>query len=98
MNDKIKNAVSIGGLLRLRCPCCGSEFGTYLHSPQASVACRCGATILLEHMAPYSFTCPCCERKIRGKTNVPEIEITVACRCGNPVTMRWDARSRSYRE
>lgn len=33
------------GLLRLTCPCCGKEFGTYLHVAQMSIGCRCGATI-----------------------------------------------------
>ena len=33
------------GLLRLCCPCCGKEFGTYLHVAQMSIGCRCGATV-----------------------------------------------------
>ena len=35
--------VGARGLLRLRCPCCGKEFGTYLHVSQMSIGCRCGA-------------------------------------------------------
>lgn len=33
--------VGARGLLRLRCPCCGKEFGTYLHVSQMSIGCRC---------------------------------------------------------
>lgn len=53
--------VGARGLLRLRCPCCGKEFGTYLHVSQMSIGCRCGATISLERgLAHYEFECGCC--------------------------------------
>ena len=87
------------GLLRLRCPCCGKEFGTYLHVSQMSIGCRCGATISLERgLAPYEFTCPCCDFEARGRTNLEDPEITVPCKCGNPVTMKWDRNKRMYHE
>lgn len=58
------------GLLHLTCPCCGKEFGTYLHVPQMSIGCRCGATISLERgLAPYEFVCSCCGLVAKGKTN-----------------------------
>lgn len=48
--------VGARGLLRLRCPCCGKEFGTYLHVSQMSIGCRCGATISLERgLAHYEL-------------------------------------------
>ena len=51
--------VGARGLLRLRCPCCGKEFGTYLHVPQMSIGCRCGATISLERgLANYESKPP----------------------------------------
>lgn len=48
------------GLLRLRCKCCGREFGTFLHIPQVSIGCHCGATISLEGLCAYEFDCECC--------------------------------------
>lgn len=87
------------GLLRLCCPCCGKEFGTYLHVPQMSLGCRCGATISLESgLAPYEFQCSCCEFHAKGKTNIAEQEFTVPCKCGNPITLRWNKDERRYTE
>lgn len=53
--------VGARGLLRLRCPCCGKEFGTYLHVSQMSIGCRCGATISLERFQYIQgcSVCPC---------------------------------------
>jgi hypothetical protein len=87
------------GLLRLTCPCCGKEFGTYLHVPQMSIGCRCGATISLERgLAPYEFQCSCCEFHAKGKTNIAEQEFTVPCKCGNPITLHWNKDTRRYTE
>ena len=36
------------GLLRLCCPCCGKEFGTYLHVPLMPLGGRGGATSSLD--------------------------------------------------
>ena len=61
------------GLLRLCCPCCGKEFGTYLHVAQMSISCRCGATISLERgLAPYGEV-----KKYAGWDNpaVPQTEL-----------------------
>ena len=61
--------VGARGLLRLRCPCCGKEFGTYLHVSQMSIGCRCGATISLERgLAHYEFECGCCGMHAKGQT------------------------------
>lgn len=88
------------GLLRLTCHCCGKEFGTYLHVPQMSIGCRCcGATISLERgLAPYEFACGCCGLVAKGKTNTMEPEITIPCKCGNPITLHWDKDKRRYIE
>ena len=70
--------VGARGLLRLRCPCCGKEFGTYLHVSQMSIGCRCGATISLERgLAHYEFECGCCGMHAKGQTNIEELEITI---------------------
>ena len=87
------------GLLRLTCPCCSKKFGTYLHVPQMSIGCRCGATISLERgLAPYEFACGCCGLHAKGQTNTMEPEITVPCKCGNPITLHWDKDKRRYIE
>lgn len=87
------------GLLHLTCPCCGKEFGTYLHVPQMSIGCRCGATISLERgLAPYEFACGCCGLVAKGKTNIMELEITIPCKCGNPITLHWNKDTRRYTE
>lgn len=87
------------GLLRLTCPCCGKKFGTYLHVSQMSIGCRCGATISLERgLVPYEFACGCCGLVAKGKTNTMEPEITIPCKCGNPITLHWDKDKRRYIE
>ena len=91
--------VGARGLLRLRCPCCGKEFGTYLHVSQMSIGCRCGATISLERgLAHYEFECGCCGLHAKGQTNIMEPEITIPCKCGNPITLHWDKDKRRYIE
>ena len=84
------------GVLRLRCPKCGDVFGRFLREPSASVTCRCGGEIQLDNLTRYEFTCPCCDFEARGRTNLEDPEITVPCKCGNPVTMKWDRNKRMY--
>lgn len=86
------------GLLRLRCKCCGREFGTFLHIPQVSIGCHCGATISLEGLCAYEFDCECCGVHTYGLTNMTDADLTIPCRCGNPITMRWDPSTRRYKE
>lgn len=86
------------GVLRLRCPKCGDVFGRFLREPSASVTCRCGGEIQLDKLTRYEFTCPCCDFEARGRTNLEDPEITVPCKCGNPVTMKWDRNKRMYHE
>ena len=45
-----------------------------------------------------SVTCPCCDFEAHGRTNLEDPEITVPCKCGNPVTMKWDRNKRMYHE
>lgn len=80
------------GVLRLRCPKCGDVFGRFLREPSASVTCRCGGEVQLDNLTRYEFTCPCCDFEARGRTNLEDPEITVPCKCGNPVTMKWDRK------
>lgn len=86
------------GVLRLRCPKCGDVFGRFLQEPSASVTCRCGGEVQLDNLTRYEFTCPCCDFEARGRTNLEDHEITVPCKCGNPVTMKWDRNKRMYHE
>ena len=86
------------GVLRLRCPKCGDVFGRFLREPSASVTCRCGGEVQLDNLTRYEFTCPCCDLEARGRTNLEDPEITVPCKCGNPVTMKWDRNKRMYHE
>lgn len=86
------------GALRLRCPKCGDVFGRFLREPSASVTCRCGGEVQLDNLTRYEFTCPCCDFEARGRTNLEDPEITVPCKCGNPVTMKWDRNKRMYHE
>ena len=86
------------GVLRLRCPKCGDVFGRFLREPSASVTCRCGGEVRLDNLTRYEFTCPCCDFEARGRTNLEDPEITVPCKCGNPVTMKWDRNKRMYHE
>lgn len=86
------------GVLRLRCPKCGDVFGRFLREPSASVTCRCGGEVQLDNLTRYEFTCPCCDFEARGRTNLEDPEITVPCKCGNPVTMKWDRNKRMHHE
>lgn len=86
------------GVLRLRCPKCGDVFGRFLREPSASVTCRCGGEVQLDNLTRYEFTCPCCDFEARGRTNLEDPEITVPCKCGNPVTMKLDRNKRMYHE
>ena len=86
------------GVLRLRCPKCGDVFGRFLREPSASVTCRCGGEVQLDNLTRYEFTCPCCDFEAHGRTNLEDPEITVPCKCGNPVTMKWDRNKRMYHE
>lgn len=86
------------GVLRLRCPKCGDVFGRFLREPSASVTCRCGGEVQLDNLTRYEFTCPCCDFEARGRTNLEDPEITVPCKCGNPVTMKWDRNKCMYHE
>lgn len=86
------------GVLRLRCPKCGDVFGRFLREASASVTCRCGGEVQLDNLTRYEFTCPCCDFEAHGRTNLEDPEITVPCKCGNPVTMEWDRNKRMYHE
>jgi len=85
------------GLLRLHCPECGNTFGTFLREYQAEIACKCGHPInLTAPLALYHFTCPYCAHEGFGKTNLEDPEITVRCKCGEDVELRWDAKAKEY--
>lgn len=73
-------------------------FGRFLREPSASVTCRCGGEVQLDNLTRYEFTCPCCDFEAHGRTNLEDPEITVPCKCGNPVTMKWDRNKRMYHE
>ena len=87
------------GLLRLRCPECGSTFGTFLKERQRDIACKCGHRIdLTAPLARYRFTCPYCEKDTWGQTNLEDPEITLRCRCGMDVDVMWVPKAKEYSE
>ncbi len=87
----------VRGLIRLRCQECGSTFGTYLKERQSEITCRCGHHIdLTAPLARYRFTCPYCEKETWGRTNLEDPEITIRCKCGGDVDLRWNPKEREY--
>lgn len=86
------------GLLRLSCQKCGNVFGTFLREYQTEVACKCGHQInLTGQLGVYHFTCPYCQHEGFGKTNSEDPEITVRCKCGKDVDLRWEPDAKEYR-
>lgn len=49
-------------------------------------------------LPPYEFACGCCGLHAKGQTNTMEPEITIPCKCGNPITLHWDKDKRRYIE
>lgn len=85
------------GLLFLRCPECRSTFGAFLHEYQTEFLCRCGHQIDIDvPLARYRFTCPYCEKETWGQTNLEDPEITIRCKCGGYVDLRWAPKLREY--
>lgn len=85
------------GVLRLHCRACGNTFGTFLRDYQTEIACRCGQPIdLTAPLAMYRFNCPYCEKESWGRTNLEDPEITVRCKCGGDVDLRWNPKAREY--
>ncbi len=86
------------GLLQLHCKECGRTFATFLREHQTEVACKCGHQIdLTVPLANFTYTCPYCEQTRWGKTNLEDPEITVRCKCGGDVNLRWAPKSREYK-
>ena len=85
------------GLLQLHCKECGRTFGTFLREHQTEVDCKCGHQIdLTTPLARYRFTCPYCEKETWGQTNLEDPEITIRCKCGGDVDLRWNPKAREY--
>ena len=85
------------GLFHLHCKECGRAFTTFLREHQAAVRCKCGQWIdLTAPLARYRFTCPYCEREGWGLTNLEDPDITVPCKCGGSVDLRWAPKSKEY--
>lgn len=93
-----KTLEGVRGLLRLRCPECGSNFVRFLKERQRELACRCGHCIdLTVPLTRYQFTCPYCEKEYHGLTNLEDLEITARCKCGGDVDLTWVPKLREYR-
>lgn len=85
------------GLLRLRCPACGSTFGTFLREYKTQFPCRCGHAIdLTVPLSRCRFTCPYCEKEYRGQTNLEDPAILIRCKCGGDVDLSWNPKAREY--
>lgn len=93
-----KKQEGVRGLLRLRCPECRNTFGTFLREHQSEIVCKCGHHIdLTVPLAGYRFTCPYCEKETWGQTNLEDPEITIRCKCGGDVELRWVPKVKEYR-
>jgi len=85
------------GLLCLGCSECGNTFGTFLREHQTEIDCKCGHSIdLTVSLAKYRFTCPYCEKETWGRTNLEDPDITVRCKCGENVNLRWNPKAKEY--
>lgn len=92
-----KKPESARGLLHLHCKECGRAFTTFLREYQTVMDCKCGHQIdLTVPLATFAYTCPYCEQTRWGKTNLEDPEITVRCKCGGDVNLRWVPKSREY--
>ena len=88
----------VRGALQLLCGGCGRTIGTFLKNRQEEFRCKCGNSIdLTKPLARFEYTCPYCEAKIFGLTNMEEPDVTIKCRCGSPVDLRWVPKIREYR-
>lgn len=88
----------VRGTVQLLCGGCGSTIGTFLKNRQAEFRCKCGDSIdLTRPLARFEYTCPYCEAKIWGLTNMEKPDITIKCRCGSPVDLQWVPKIREYR-
>jgi hypothetical protein len=86
------------GLLHLHCKECGRAFTTFLREYQTGMDCKCGHQIdLTVPLATFAYTCPYCEQTRWGKTNREDPDIMVRCKCGGDVNLRWEPKSREYR-
>ena len=87
------------GLVTIYCKECGSAFSTFLKERQSEIVCRtCGHhTDLTVPLAKFHFTCPYCEKESWGLTNAEEPDISVLCKCGQFVNLRWAPKAKEYR-
>lgn len=84
-------------LLWFHCKKCGDTFGTFLRARQTEVPCKCGRQIdLTGHLGRYHFICPYCQHEGWGMTNSEDPKITVRCKCGGDVDLRWNPKAREY--
>jgi len=47
-------------------------------------------------VARYRFTCPYCEKESWGLTNLEDPNITIRCKCGGDVDLRWVPKAKEY--
>ena len=48
-------------------------------------------------LARYHFTCPYCEKKTFGRTNLEDPNITIRCKCGGSIDLCWVPKAKEYR-
>lgn len=95
---KASGAEGAKGLVILHCKTCGNIFGAFLKESKQEFICKCGGRIdLTRPMARFRYTCPCCEKKTFGTTNVEEPSFEARCRCGNSVMLTWVSKDKEYR-
>lgn len=92
-----RKLMGIKGLVDLQCPECGKIFITALRDRQKEVDCKCGHRFdLTAPLARFNYTCPYCEQTRWGHTNREDPDITVRCKCGGDVDLRWNPKAREY--
>ena len=87
------------GLVTIYCKECGSAFSAFLKERQSEIVCRtCGHhTDLTVPLDKFHFTCPHCEKESWGLTNAEDPDITILCKCGQFVSLRWVPKAKEYR-
>lgn len=79
------------------CPKCGKIIGTYIREPKSVYRCNCGYETPMRETKSASFTCNCCGKKWRYRTNAQTDGITITClECRAPNDLILNRRKQRY--
>lgn len=97
--DPAEDRPGVTGPLQIYCDECEAVFFLWAKELTTEVTCRCGHTIeLTKGLAKFHYTCPCCERRRTGYTNIVDPSFETKCGCGNQIVLNWDKKRREYRD